>query len=239
MSEKKIKNQAWIYNDVETTLKDENDPKKGYTKQGTSLKQEIITVVEEGNHCTSTAITIDLVEDVWDTLSGEAQPDTADAMDCDGTKNKYYKNSKGNYFFWKYNMTGINEDEDSGDVTVRLECPQPTYDDLVLMEVFESVEDINATSLKEAAEDTELESDYLKYWLSVFAKAAENVEDKYTIQKSKINYPKAEMRAYSDTNELKPIGDGDSVEVGEVGIIEERNVQNNDLASLANLLSLF
>lgn len=259
MAEKKIKNQAWIHNEVVTTLKDETDPKKGYSYEkkgkGTSLKQEIITITEEGNHCTSVTETVDLIKDIWDNLKGQAantddlSSENIPPMDGENGEQSYCKNAKGNFFFWKYKMTGIEDGEVGSDITVKLECPQPTYEDLVEMGVegFSKnekgeIDFPDAATMRELAENTV--SDYLKYWLGVFATAAENAEDKYTIQKSKINYPKADMRAYSENNTLKKYKDDgtigeDPTPVGDAGVIEEKNVQNNDLASLANLLSLF
>lgn len=222
---KEIKNQAWLYKETETTPKDENDLSKGYEYKvtKTSLVQEVIKVTKEGDHCTSTTETNYLIEDIWANLKDDVVPENGDGIG-------YFKNKKGNYFYWKYQMSNFNDEEDGTYVTVKMECPQPTYDDLIKMEVFEPEEIENGSYLDAEVLKEKIDkvgSDYLKYWLGVFATSAQNAESKMPLQKSKINYPKHVITSFGKES------------AGELKEVEEKNVPNNDLANLANLLSLF
>jgi hypothetical protein len=69
-----------------------------------------------------------------------------------------------------------------------------------------------------------VQGDYAKYWVSKFKATEENFNDKATIQKKEVIFPETEYMSFTD---------------GEFKHVEEKEVKNNDLGPIDNLLNMY
>ena len=175
-----------------------------------SLIQDIITITENGSSAISTESTETIVENIWTDLTDLTDGHT------------YETNNKG-YFYWKVNMTSLDNDDER--VEVYVECPRP---------------DVNIDPFRDPQPDDwtpeEIASNYAKYWITKLAKIMKQAENEYAIQRKEVifhggSYLKQDQLPDGATVDDYP--DGWNVE------IPDYTFNNSDIGDITNLLSLF
>ena len=125
--------------------------------QGNSLVQEQLLIIP-GSTAIAENVVI-LIEDIWDNLTKEA-----------GNSEYGYKTNGKKYFYWEIKQTSI--DDDSIEVTVKIECPAPKEG------LFE-----------EPYDTSKVEGAYAKYWIEKFRIADENNKSSFAIQRKSVTFP--------------------------------------------------
>lgn len=129
--------------------------------------------------------------------------------DLTSASGQYKTNQKKDYFYWEIKQTTL--DNPDVEITVNFECPKPKSDLFIDPET------------KQLVDIEDVQGDYAKYWVNKL-KIAEGNASKATIQKKEIIFPETEYLSFTD---------------GEFKHIEEKEVRNDDLGPIDNLLNLY
>ena len=121
-----------------------------------------------------------------------------------GPEALYRYNNEKTYFYWPYTITSLDNDDVT--LTVNYNCPQP-----------------KEGLLTPDMEESELNSEWAKYWLAKIKTANENAENSLAIQRKEVTFP--------GTTYIN--------QEGNVETINDYVFRNNDLGDITNLLSLF
>lgn len=182
---------------------------------GNSLIQDIITITENGSSAISTESTETIVENIWTDLTNLTD------------EHNYETNNKG-YFYWKVNMTSLDNDDET--VEVYVECPRPD----VNIDPFRNPEPDENWTPEETA------SNYAKYWITKLAKIMKQAENEYAIQRKEVifhggSYLKQDQLPDGASVDNYP-GEGNGSWNVE---IPDYTFNNSDIGDITNLLSLF
>lgn len=174
--------------------------------------------------------TVVLIENIWDELSKEGLESSNDKkINGDHSAPNYKYNKKGNFFYWDYIMTNLEDEE----VIVKLECPKPTPE-FFEKYFFKNGENEVKFGFYETYDYETINEDfkYARYYGKKLQDAGKNMLKHSVIQVGEID-----INAMENTSTAKI--PGKNIEPGDTYTEDAYTIKQNDFGDITNLLGLF